>query len=69
MKLESKVAVITGGTSGIGRATAILFGQEGSRVVVVGRWKCWSLGVRGKGITIIQIFFLKGGFCYGYQTG
>lgn len=37
MKLESKVAVITGGTSGIGRATAILFGQEGSRVVVVGR--------------------------------
>jgi NAD(P)-dependent dehydrogenase (short-subunit alcohol dehydrogenase family) len=37
MKLEGKVAVITGGTSGIGRATAILFGQEGSRVVVVGR--------------------------------
>jgi NAD(P)-dependent dehydrogenase (short-subunit alcohol dehydrogenase family) len=37
MQLENKVAIITGGTSGIGRATAILFAQEGARVVVVGR--------------------------------
>jgi NAD(P)-dependent dehydrogenase (short-subunit alcohol dehydrogenase family) len=37
MKLKRKVAIITGSTSGIGRTTAILFSQEGARVVVVGR--------------------------------
>ena len=35
--MKDQVALITGGTSGIGRATALLFGQEGARVVVVGR--------------------------------
>lgn len=37
MKLSSKVAVITGGNSGIGLATAQAFIQEGAKVVVVGR--------------------------------
>ena len=36
-ELEGKVGLVTGGTSGIGRHTALLFAKAGAKVVVAGR--------------------------------
>jgi NAD(P)-dependent dehydrogenase (short-subunit alcohol dehydrogenase family) len=36
-ELQGKVGLVTGGTSGIGRDTAVLFAKAGAKVVVAGR--------------------------------
>jgi NAD(P)-dependent dehydrogenase (short-subunit alcohol dehydrogenase family) len=42
MRLQNKVAVITGAGSGMGRAMAILFAQEGAKIVA-GEWNATTL--------------------------
>lgn len=55
MRLKNKVAIITGATSGIGKATALRFADEGADLIVTGRRaslgktveaECRSKGVR-----------------------
>ena len=53
-RLNGQVAIVTGSSSGIGKAIALRFGQEGAKVVVAARRQ--SLGLKVK-----EQIFEKGG--------
>ncbi len=54
MKLRNQVAVVTGGTSGMGRAIATLFSKEGASIVISGR-------SRKRGREIVEGLIASGG--------
>src|SRR5438105_15562103 len=54
MKLKDKVALVTGGNSGIGEATARLFAAEGAALTLVGRSEA-------KGNTVLAAIQSAGG--------
>ncbi len=58
-KLSGSVAIITGATSGIGKATALLFADEGADIVITGRRSVLGEGalneIRSKGMRCVFV--------------
>ena len=58
MNLEGKLALVTGGSTGIGKAVALKLGQEGAQVAICGRSRetldKTAAGLRTVGVTVTQ---------------
>ena len=69
MKLSDRVAIITGGAAGIGKACAIRFAQEGIRIVIGdlsdedGRQTCRLIEDKGGRAVFAQGTIAQEGFC------
>ncbi|MGE6256969.1 SDR family oxidoreductase [Heyndrickxia sporothermodurans] len=61
MKLQDKVAIVTGAASGMGKQIALLYAQEGAKVVVS------DLNLEGANTTVEEIQS-KGGQAFAIQT-
>ncbi len=60
-RLEGKVTIVTGSSSGIGKAIALRFGKEGAKVVVAAR----RLALCGQTVDQIE---KAGGEAFAQQT-
>ena len=54
-RLENKVAVVTGGNSGIGEDTAALFAEEGAHVILMARREAEGREVEARILSLIHI--------------
>jgi NAD(P)-dependent dehydrogenase (short-subunit alcohol dehydrogenase family) len=73
--LQNKVAVVTGGTSGIGRAAALALAKAGAKVVVAGRRESegqavvhWIENSGGRGLFVKTYIALDAGWASRQQN-
>lgn len=67
MKLKNKVAIVTGGSRGIGRAICILFAQEGAKVVI-NYSKDADQNYADAGEKLAEEIRSKGGECFAFEA-
>ena len=53
----NKIVLVTGGTSGIGKATALAFAEAGAKVVLTGRREKEGADVAAKDVVLFAVSF------------